>query len=495
MILNARVYDVSVETPLQHAPYISAAIGNRVLIKREDVQPVFSFKIRGAYNKIASLSQEQLRSGIVACSAGNHAQGVAFSARRLGVDAVIVMPTATPSIKVDAVRKLGGNVKLVGATYDEAQVEAMRYVEEEGRTLIHPFDDPHVIAGQGTIGMEVLKQTTGQRLDAVFVCCGGGGLLAGIAAYVKRVRPNVMVIGVEAEDAAGMTTSLRLGKRTTLDQVGIFADGAAVKTIGAETFRICSELVDEMVTVSTDEICAAIKDGFMDTRCVLEPAGALALAGVKRWAKQTNQRDQTFVVTASGANMNFDSLRFVSERSDASETLLSVVMPEKPGGFRELMTCFEKRNVTEFAYRYGDTQDAVVYASFQTKGTQDTNAVIETLAESGFEAMDLTHNELAKAHARHLAGGRAGSSVKHELVYRFEFPERPGALARFLNKLKMGWNVSLFHYRNHGGDVGRVLAGIQVPIDEHHQFEEYLKQLGYVYYKECNNPVYRQFLL
>ena len=366
-ILNARVYEVAKETPLQYAPSLSTELGNAVYLKREDLQPIFSFKIRGAYNKIAQLSREQLKAGIVACSAGNHAQGVALSASIIGVDAVIVMPTGTPSIKVDAVRKLKGNVRLHGATYDEAAAEAHRLVQQEGRTLIHPFDDPYVIAGQGTIGMEVLKQMTGKKLDAVFVCCGGGGMLAGIAAYVKRVRPGVMVIGVEAEDAAGMTASIRAGRLTSLESVGMFADGAAVKTVGQETFRICNELVDDMVTVSTDEICAAIKDGFMDTRCVLEPAGALAIAGVKKWVGLTNLRDQTFVAIASGANMDFDRLRFVSERADASETMLSVRIPERPGAFRALIGHVFPRNVTEFSYRLGDPQNASVYLSFQVR--------------------------------------------------------------------------------------------------------------------------------
>ena len=364
-ILNARVYEVAVETPLQPAPTLSAKLGNTVLLKREDLQPVFSFKIRGAHNKIASLSREQVARGIVACSAGNHAQGVSLSASTLGIDAVIVMPTATPAIKVDGVRKFGGTVVLHGNNYDEAQAEAMRRVESEGRTLIHPFDDPLVIAGQGTIGLEVLKQMNGKPLDAIFVCCGGGGMLAGIAAYVKRVRPQVMIIGVEAADGAGMTASLKAGVRTSLETVGTFADGAAVQTIGAETFRICNELVDEMVTVSNDEICAAIKDGFTETRCVLEPAGALAIAGIKKWVASSNVRDMTYVVIASGANMDFDRLRFVSERADASETLMSVEIPEKAGSFRRFISHIEPRNISEFSYRYGDDARASILASFQ----------------------------------------------------------------------------------------------------------------------------------
>ena len=495
-ILNANVYDVAVETPLQHAANLSAQLQNRVLLKREDMQPVFSFKIRGAYNKIAQLSREQLAAGIVACSAGNHAQGVALSAVHLGIDAVIIMPTATPAIKVNAVRKLGGNVVLHGSNYDEAAAEAMRRVAQEGRTLIHPFDDPLVIAGQGTIAMEILRQTTGKPLHAIFVCCGGGGMLAGIAAYVKRVRPGVLVIGVEAEDAAGMTASIKAGKLTTLDQVGIFADGAAVRTVGTETFRICNELVDDMVTVSNDEICAAIKDGFMDTRSILEPAGALAIAGTKKWVAQSNVKDNTYVALASGANMDFDRLRFVSERADLSETLVSVEIPERPGAFRAMMSIVEPRNVTEFSYRYCDRKTAAsVMMSFQAKGPGDAQSVINALAADGCATRDLSGNELAKAHARHLVGGRSKTGeVENELLYRFEFPERPGALSQFLDTLNHGWNVSLFHYRNHGADIGRVLVGVQVPPDEVPQHRAFLDRLGYVYHPETENPVYQQFM-
>eukprot|EP00908_Phaeocystis_cordata_P024960 Transcript_7418.p1 GENE.Transcript_7418~~Transcript_7418.p1 ORF type:complete len:571 (-),score=290.18 Transcript_7418:223-1887(-) len=492
-ILNARVYEVAMETPLQPAPTLSGLLGNTLLIKREDLQPVFSFKIRGAHNKIASLSREQMARGIVACSAGNHAQGVALSATNLGLDAVIIMPKATPQIKVDAVRKFGGTVVLHGNTYDEAQEEAMRRVELEGRTLIHPFDDPLVIAGQGTIGAEVLKQMTGRPLHAIFVCCGGGGMLAGIAAYVKRVRPQVMVIGVEAEDAAGMTESLRRGERTTLDTVGLFADGAAVRAVGAETFRICNELVDDMVTVSNDEICAAIKDGFTETRCVLEPAGALGIAGAKKWVGSSNVRDMTYVVIASGANMDFDRLRFVSERADASETLMSVEIPESAGSFRRFISHLEPRNITEFSYRYGDSARASIYTSFQAQGADDAARVMQALRDDGCTVLDLTRNELAKAHARHLVGGRS-PHVTDELLYRFEFPERPGALTKFLDSLQSGWNVSLFHYRNHGADIGRVLVGLQVPPEELPELESFLDRLGYAHCDETQNPVYNQFL-
>jgi threonine dehydratase len=442
-ILNARVYDVSEETPLQHAPVLSSKYRNTIYFKREDLQPVFSFKIRGAYNKIASLTPEQLSKGIVACSAGNHAQGVALSATKVGVDNIIVMPTGTPAIKVDSVRKWGGTVLLHGANYDEAQTEALRLVEVEERTLIHPFDDPLVIAGQGTIGMEILRQMSGKELDAIFCCVGGGGLLAGVLAYVKQIRPEVKIYGVEAADAAGMTESVNAGQVVELEQVGLFADGAAVRVVGTETFRVINELVDGMITVTNDEICAAIKDGFNDTRSVLEPAGALAIAGLKKFMANTGETDNTYVAIASGANMDFDRLRFVSERADSSETLLSVRLPERPGQFRLLYESIYPRNVTELAYRItasaareglpwangadggysGATspQAAHVYISYQSKNDEDKNAVTAKLEEFGFDTTDLTANEMAKAHARYLAGGRA-PGVECERLYRFEFP-------------------------------------------------------------------------
>lgn len=449
-ILNARVYDVSNETPLQEAGVLSSKYRNKIYFKREDLQPVFSFKIRGAYNKIASLTPEQLSKGIVACSAGNHAQGVALSATKIGVDNIIVMPFDTPSIKVDAVRKWGGTVLLHGTNYDEAQSEAMRLVEVEGRTLIHPFDDPLVIAGQGTIGMEILRQMSGKELDAIFCCVGGGGLLAGVLAYVKKVRPEVKVYGVEAEDAAGMTESVKAGHIVVLDQVGLFADGAAVRKVGTETFRVVNELVDGMITVTNDEICAAIKDGFNDTRSVLEPAGALAIAGLKKFMETTGETDNTYVAIASGANMDFDRLRFVSERADSSETLLSVRLPERPGSFRLLYESIYPRNVTELSYRItasaareglpwangnadgrfssseetgSSPKDAHVYISYQCKNKEDKQAVTAKLASFGFDSTDLTGNEMAKAHARYLAGGRA-PGVECERLYRFEFPVR-----------------------------------------------------------------------
>ena len=500
-VLNARVYDVCHETPLQYAPHMSRALGAEVYLKREDQQPVFSFKLRGAYNKIRGLTSEQLARGVVACSAGNHAQGVAYSAARLNVQATIVMPVMTPAIKVDAVRAFGGptvTVKLHGANYDEAAAEAGRLVEEEGYTLVHPFDDPEVIAGQGTIGMEILKATTGRPLDAIFVCCGGGGMLAGVAAYVKRVRPDVKVFGVEADDAAGMTESLKAGRVVTLPSVGLFADGAAVKTIGSETFRVCSELVDGMVTVSTDEICQAIKETFNDTRSVLEPAGALGVAGAKKWIRDAGAAGSHVVAITSGANVDFTRLRFVSERADASETLLAVEIPEIPGAFRKLYSHIYPRNVTEFSYRFHNGEgNANIIISFQARTgsvkQDDAEIVKSALAEAGYGVADLNGNEMAKAHVRHLAGGRS-SAVTDERLVRFEFPEAPGALNNFLTKLDVGFNVSLFHYRNHGDDFGRVLVGLQVPKEENESFDAFLENLGYAYEDETGNECRGRFL-
>jgi threonine dehydratase len=470
---------------------------NTVLLKREDTQPVFSFKIRGAYNKMAHLSSEELNNGVVACSAGNHAQGVALSARMLGCRAVIVMPLATPAIKVNSVRVHGGptvEVRLFGNNYDEAAAEAKRLENEEGMTMIHPFDDPYVIAGQGTIGLEILKACVSRPLDVIFVCCGGGGMLAGIAAYVKRVRPSVKVIGVEAADAAGMTTSLREGKQVTLDSVGLFADGAAVKTIGKETFRVCNRLVDDMVTVDTDQICNAIKLSYNDARVVLEPAGALAVAGMKKYVEENEITGQTLVAITSGANMDFDRLRFVSERADGSEKTLAVTIPESPGSFRALYSLIWPRNVTEFSYRYDTRGDAHVLISFQPVMNieNDFAGIMDSIRESGFECMDVSHSELAKVHIRNMAGGR--SSVRNERLFRFDFPESPGALQRFLLSLDIEWNVSLFHYRNHGDDFGRVLVGIQVPESANDQLMRFLDTLRYNYVEETDNPIYHLFL-
>eukprot|EP00037_Helgoeca_nana_P037830 m.17948 g.17948 ORF g.17948 m.17948 type:complete len:598 (+) comp9461_c0_seq1:219-2012(+) len=534
-VLTSAVYDVCLETPLQPAVQLSAALNATVLLKREDMQPVFSFKLRGAYNKIRSLNPSQLEKGVVTCSAGNHAQGVAFSANQLDISATIVMPKMTPKIKIDAVRAFGGplvEVLLHGNNFDDAAQEAMRLVESRGLTMIHPFDDKDVIAGQGTIGMEIIKATSGRSLDAIFCCCGGGGLLAGVAAYVKRVRPEVLVIGVEADDAAGMTTSLNAGKVVSLDHVGLFADGAAVKTTGKETFRLAHELVDGMVTVTTDEICQAIQDGFNATRTIMEPAGGLAIAGVNKvlrggdfaWARDpaalaaltTTTSDnlaterKSVVAITSGANMDFTRLRFIAERADASETLLAVEIPERPGAFRSLYSTIYPRNVTEFSYRYGGVKSgsASIIISFQATGRNDLADVTSALADKGFVVTDMGDNELCKSHIRYLAGGRA-PSAGNERLFRFEFPEQPGALNIFLESLDKGFNVSLFHYRNHGDDFGRVLVGIQPKLenrggrpavvkvaqpDSPDPFEAFLDNLGYSYIEETANSARDRFL-
>jgi len=495
-ILNAKVYEAAIPTKLQRAVNLSANLGNDIFLKREDTQPVFSFKIRGAYNKLAHLSEEELSQGIVACSAGNHAQGVALSARMLSCKAVIVMPLATPSIKVSAVRSHGGDtveVRLFGNNYDEAAAEAKRFVDE-GMTMVHPFNDPLVIAGQGTIGAEILRDCVSRRLDYIFVCCGGGGMLAGIAAYVKQVRPSVKVIGVEAADAAGMTASLKEGKVVTLDHVGLFADGAAVKTIGDETFRICEQLVDEMITVNTDQICDAIKQSYNDARVVLEPAGALGIAGMKKYVEKHGIKGETMVAITSGANMDFDRLRFVSERADASERLLAITIPERPGSFRQLYDIIWPRNVTEFSYRYDNDQEANILISFQPvmNVEDDFKNVLDELHENDFNCHDISRNMVAKTHIRHMAGGRA--VVPHERLFRFNFPESPGALQRFLSSLDVTWNVSLFHYRNHGDDYGRVLVGLQVPEKCDGNLKRFLQSLDYKYEEETDNLAYRTFL-
>eukprot|EP01038_Epipyxis_sp_PR26KG_P005145 gene5145-7165_t len=523
-VLSSQVYGLANETSLTYAANLSNTINNTVYLKREDTQPVFSFKIRGAYNKISKLTQEQRNKGVVTCSAGNHAQGVALSSAKLGINAIIVMPEATPKIKVDAVARFGGKtVKIVlhGKNYDEAAAEAKRLVIEKQLTMIHPFDDPDVIAGQGTIGLEILKSLSSDKIDAIFLCVGGGGLLAGVAAYVKAIRPDVKLIGVEAEDAAGMTESLKAGKVVTLPSVGLFADGAAVRTVGNETFRICNALVDEMVTVNNDQICAAIKHGFNDTRCVMEPAGALAIAGMVKYIKNHRITNKTLVAITSGANMDFDRLRFVTERADSSETLMSVTIPERPGSFRDLYSLIFPRNVTEFSYRHNNTGNANVFFSFQAisgSSIEDDRIVLQKILEtSGYHVTDLSDNDMAKDHARHLAGGRSVGKNGHvgdgdennsngengddrslvELVYRFEFPESPGALNKFLftlNHFNQGWSISLFHYRNHGHDYGRVLVGLLVHKNERKAFEQFLVNLDYKYYEETKNLAYQQFI-
>ena len=503
-ILKARVYDVAIESPLEIAPNLSARLGNTVLLKREDMQPVFSFKLRGAYNKMVRLSAAQLKRGVIAASAGNHAQGVALSAQKLGCRAVIVMPTTTPKIMVDAVAARGAEVVLAGDSYSEASVEAHRIEKRRKLTYVHPYDDPDVIAGQGTIAMEILRQTS-QPIHAIFVAIGGGGLISGIASYVKRLHPDILVIGVQPMDSDAMCRSLAAGRRVTLDHVGLFADGVAVKQVGVETFRICRELVDEIILVDTDSICAAMKDVFEDTRAILEPAGALAIAGAKAYVESTGVRDQNLVAIACGANTNFDRLRFVAERAEVGEhreAILAVTIPEKPGSFRKFCAAIGARNITEFNYRMADASAAHVFAGVQVNDRAETRKIVANLERHGFRTSDLSENETAKLHVRHLVGGHAPLEVLQrnaqgalgELVYRFEFPERPGALMKFLDAMGSNWNISLFHYRNHGGDYGRVLVGMQVPKKEMPAFRHFLKTLGYPYEDETANPAYRLFL-
>jgi threonine dehydratase len=495
-VLTARVYDVAHETPLDLAPRLSRLVDNTVLFKREDLQPVFSFKVRGAYNRIAQLSKAERARGVITASAGNHAQGVAFAARHLGLSAMIVMPETTPEIKVQAVESLGGQVVLAGDTFAEAKDRCDALAVETGRIFIHPFDDPHVIAGQGTIGTEILRHRLGHHLTAVFVPVGGGGLIAGIGGYIKAVRPEVRIIGVEPYEADAMHRSLAAGSRVTLDQVGIFADGVAVRTVGEHTFAIAREVVDEVVLVSIDEICAAIKDVFDDTRSVLEPSGALSVAGLKKWAERTGTVDGRLVAVLSGANMNFDRLRFVAERAEVGESreaLLAVTIPERPGAFREFCAALGKRVITEFNYRLSGRGEAHIFVGIGTESKDDATTLRNGLASAGYATVDLTENELAKLHVRHMVGGRS-STAEHEVLYRFEFPERPGALMRFLDALGGRWNISLFHYRNHGADPGRVVAGFEVPPGDGAAFNEFLTALGYRWQRETDNPAYRMFL-
>jgi threonine dehydratase len=494
-ILGARVYDVAIESPLEVAPALSARLGNTVLLKREDTQPVFSFKLRGAYNKMAHLEPRQLRRGVIAASAGNHAQGVALAAQRLRCRATIVMPVTTPQIKVGAVAARGARVVLHGDSYDEAHAHAQELARRGKLTFVHPYDDPDVIAGQGTIGMEILRQHGGP-IDAIFVAVGGGGMIAGIAAFVKRLRPEIRIIGVEPVDSDAMTRSLAAGERVRLAQVGLFADGVAVKQVGAEPFRLCRELVDEMVLVDNDAICAAIKDVFEDTRSILEPAGALAIAGAKQWVARRRAKKQTLVAVACGANMNFDRLRFVAERAELGEqreAILAVTIPERPGSFRAFCGLLGARNVTEFNYRYSDPDAAHVFVGVQVRDRAETRRLLAKLRRHGLAARDFSDNEMAKLHVRHLVGGRA-PAVRNERLFRFEFPERPGALTNFLDRMSAGWNISLFHYRNHGADFGRVLVGMQVPAREQAALRRFLTQLGYPWRDETRNPANGLFL-
>lgn len=496
-ILKARVYDVAHETPLDLAPTLSRRLGNRVLLKREDLQPVFSFKLRGAYNKIAHLAPEALQRGVITASAGNHAQGVALAAQKLGARALIVMPKTTPEIKVGSVRTLGAEIVLHGNSYDDAYEHALKLVTQHDMTFVHPYDDPEVIAGQGTVAMEILRQHN-DALHAIFVPVGGGGLIAGIAAYVKHLRPEVKVIGVEPDDAACLYEALQAQQRVVLDHVGIFVDGVAVRQVGAEPFRIAQQCVDEVILVNTDEVCAAIKDIFDDTRSIAEPAGALALAGLKKYVAREDCKDMTLVAIDSGANMNFDRLRHVAERAELGEqreALLAVTIPERPGSFREFCDALGNRLITEFNYRYHDPAEAHVFAGVQMhNGPTAKLALIERLQERGYPVLDMTDNEMAKIHVRYMVGGHTRPRVEHEVIYRFEFPERPGALLHFLNRIGQRWNISLFHYRNHGAAFGRVLVGVQVPPAERAAFQIFLDEVGYPNSEESANPAYELFL-
>ncbi|HEY3266568.1 MAG TPA: threonine ammonia-lyase, biosynthetic [Armatimonadota bacterium] len=494
-VLRSRVYDVARETPLEPAPKLSARLGRDVLLKREDLQPVFSFKLRGAYNKIASLNAEQRSAGVIAASAGNHAQGVAYSARQIGIRAVIVMPRTTPEIKVEAVRALGAEVVLAGESYSDAQAHCDALVAECGMTQIHPYDDPLVIAGQGTIADEILRQSHGQ-LDAVFVPVGGGGLIAGIAGYLKAVAPEIRVVGVEPFEADAMYRSLEAGRRVKLDQVGIFADGVAVREVGKLTFAIIRDTVDEIVRVTNDEVCAAIKDVFDDTRSICEPAGALAVAGLKK-AVSSGYAGAQLAAVLSGANMNFDRLRYVAERAELGEqreALFAVSLAERPGSFRGFCAALGRRTITEFNYRLHTRDKAAVFVGVSTTGRADAEALAAELTRQGHEVLDLSDNEMAKLHIRHMVGGRS-AETRNERLYRFEFPERPGALFEFLDTLGGHWNISLFHYRNHGADAGRVLAGIEAPDADMPKFRRFLSTLGYPYWPESENPAYRFFLV
>ena len=495
-ILKSRVYDVARETPLDVAPRLSRRLSNEVLLKREDLQPVFSFKLRGAYNKIAHLSPEERARGIITASAGNHSQGVAFSARKLGLKAIIVMPQTTPEIKVDAVRAMGAEVVLAGDNYGDAKAHSDTLVAGSGLTFIHPFDDPLVIAGQGTIGAEILSHSQ-DRLSAVFVPVGGGGLIAGIAGYLKELRKDVKVIGVEPYEADAMYRSLAAGKRVRLEHVGIFAEGVAVREVGELTFPIVRDTVDEIVRVNNDEICAAIKDVFDDTRTVMEPAGALSVAGLKAWVEREGVRDQSLVAVLSGANINFDRLRFVAERAEvgeAREALLAVTIPERAGAFRDFCSAIGRRVVTEFNYRLSGRQEAHIFVGVATQSRADAESLAAMLNARGYKTVDLTDNEMAKLHVRHMVGGHAPEVVRHERLCRFEFPDRPGALTGFLDKLGGRWNISLFHYRNHGSDFGRVLAGFEVEDADLPDFRAFLDGLGYPHMPEQDNPAYRFFL-
>ena len=496
-ILDARVYEVARETPIHEAGLLSKRLDNNICLKREDLQCIFSFKLRGAYCKMSRLGQERLDRGVIAASAGNHAQGVAMAARKLNAKAIIVMPLTTPGIKIDAVRNLGARVVLHGDSYDEAAAHAVKIASDEGQTYVHPFDDRDVIAGQGTIGMEIVRQHP-SPLDALFVPVGGGGLLAGVAAYVSYVWPDTRIIGVEPEDAACLQLALNKGRRDKLPEVGLFADGCAVAQVGKEPFRIIRETVSEVITASTDEMCAAIKDIFEDTRSIAEPAGALALAGLKKYVERDGARDRDLLAIVSGANTNFDRLRYISERTEIGENreaVISVAVPECPGSFKRFCSALGRRNITEFNYRYADTDMAQVFVGLSvTPGGDDLTTLLKRLRKQGYTAEDMTHNEVAKLHIRHMVGGHAPPGLKHERVYRVEFPERPGALLSFLSGLGQRWNISMFHYRNHGAAYGRILIGIQVGKTERRALEDVMDHIGYPYSDETGNRAYQLYL-
>ncbi len=497
-ILTAKVYDVARETELELASHLSARIKNKVLLKREDNQPVFSFKLRGAYNKMAHLSPVDLKRGVIAASAGNHAQGVALAAAKLDCKAIIVMPTTTPQVKIDAVNARGGSsVKVVlhGESYSDAYQHALSLEKKHQLTFVHPFDDPDVIAGQGTIAMEILQQHQ-EPIDAIFLAIGGGGLIAGVGAYIKAIRPEIKVIGVQTVDSDAMKKSLEAGRRVELKEVGLFSDGTAVKLVGKETFRLCQQVVDEIITVDTDAICAAINDVFTDTRSILEPAGALALAGLKAYVEREKCKNQTLVAVACGANINFNRLRFVAERAEvgeAKEAVFAVTIPEQRGSFKRFCELLGDRNVTEFNYRIADANQAHIFVGIATQKASDSAIIAKSFTKSGFNTIDLTQDELAKSHLRHMVGGRS-QLAKNELLYRFEFPEKPGALMKFLTSMAPNWNISLFHYRNHGADYGRILIGMQVPATDKKELKKFLAGLGYPHWDESDNPAYKLFL-
>ena len=494
-ILTARVYDVAIETPLEPAPNLSRRLGARVWLKREDTQPVFSFKLRGAYNKMAHLTAAQRGKGVIAASAGNHAQGVALAAQQLGCRAVIVMPVTTPSVKIQAVRQRGAEVILQGDSYSDAYAHALTLQKDQGLTFVHPFDDPDVIAGQGTIGLEILRQHA-DPIDAIFIAIGGGGLISGVAALVKQLRPETKIIGVQTVDSDAMAQSIEQGSRVMLSEVGLFSDGTAVKQVGEETFRLVQKYVDEIIRVDTDAVCAAIKDVYEDTRAIQEPAGALAIAGLKAWVAQRGAANQTLVAIACGANMNFDRLRFVSERSEIGEqreAVFAVTIPEERGSFKRFCGTLGGHNVTEFNYRIADATQAHIFVGLEVRDRAEAQAVAQRLTDQGFATLDLSDDEVAKSHLRHLVGGHS-PLAKEERLFRFEFPERPGALMRFLTQMNPAWNISLFHYRNHGADYGRILVGIQVPAEEEAEFAAFLKNLGYRHWNESHHPAYALFL-